>query len=88
MDAITADPALCSWDPETLLCGLGGNATSCLTQDRVGGLKKFYLLASGPVETWCSRFSPQVESVLYQQVPVNAGVKSPLSAVRRPRLIG
>jgi len=39
-DGLIQNPALCSFDPQTLVCP-GGNAASCLTQDQANGLKNY-----------------------------------------------
>src|SRR5260370_2943569 len=39
-DGLIQNPALCSFDPQTLVCP-AGNAASCLTQDQANGLKNY-----------------------------------------------
>jgi feruloyl esterase len=84
VDGIIADPSLCSWDPESLLCGRpGDNVTGCLTQDQVDGLKKFYqpiLGINGDVVA--PAFDPGAEGDLSFQWPMN-GIASILTAVGR-----
>jgi len=42
VDGIITDPTLCSWNPDTLLCGPEDDETTCLTRDQVDGLRKLY----------------------------------------------
>jgi hypothetical protein len=87
MDSIITDPALCSWNPETLLCGPGDNATSCLTSDQVDGLKKLYRAVLGTnEEVVAPGFDPGEEGDLSSQVPMNGVVSIP-SVVRGIYLI-
>src|SRR2546427_67484 len=39
-DGLIQNPALCSFDPQTLVCP-AGNAANCLTQDQANGLKNY-----------------------------------------------
>jgi feruloyl esterase len=87
MDGIIADPGLCSWNPETLLCGPGDNATSCLTPDQVDGLKKLYRAVLGiKGEVVAPGFDPGAEGDLSFQVPMNGIISTP-SVVRGIYLI-
>lgn len=82
MDGIIADPSLCLWNPETLLCGPGDNVTaSCLTQDQVHGLKKFYQPILGTKGDFVApAFDPGAEGDFSLQFPMN-GLISMVSAV-------
>lgn len=39
-DGLIQNPAICNFNPQTMLCG-GGNTTSCLTQDQINGLENY-----------------------------------------------
>lgn len=72
VDGIITDPSLCSWNPDTLLCGADNNGTSCLTQDQVNGLKKLYQPILGTNgKTLVSRYDPGAEADTALQVPMN-----------------
>lgn len=82
VDGIITDPSLCSWDPETLLCGPGDNATTCLTQDQVNGLEKFYQPILGTEgEVIFPAYDPGAEGDVTVGLPMN-GVASILTIVR------
>lgn len=86
VDGIITDPSVCSWNPDTLLCGPGDDGTSCLTQDQIDGLKKLYqpiLGTSG--EVIVSRFDPGAEGDMTLPFPMNGILPLP-TAVRRPLL--
>ena len=84
MDGIIADPSLCSWNPDTLLCGPKDNGTTCLTQDQVDGLRKFYQPILGtngnPI---FPAYDPGAEGDIALSVPMN-GVIPITTVVRRP----
>jgi len=87
VDGIIADPTLCSWNPDTLLCGPGSNQTSCLTKDQVDGLKKLYQPTLGSKgDIIVPAFEPGAEGDLTLPFPMN-GVTPITVAVRRPNLI-
>ena len=82
VDGIINDPSLCSWNPDTLLCGPGGNATTCLTQPQIDGLKKLYQPILGTKgDLLFSAFEAGAEADTSLQLPQD-GVVSPLSVVR------
>ena len=84
LDGIIADPSICSWNPETLLCtGPGGDdVTSCLSQDQVDGLKKFYRpILGNNGDVVAPAFDPGAEADLSLQFPMN-GIMSIITAVR------
>lgn len=75
MDGIITDPSLCSWNPESLLCGPGDNVTGCLLQDQVNGLKKFYQPILGTNGDFLlPAFDPGAEGDLSIRDPMNGMV--------------
>ena len=84
VDGIIADPSLCSWNPDALLCGPKANGSSCLTQDQVDGLKKFYRPIVGTSgDILVSAYEPGAEGDTTLPFPMN-GVMSTTTVVRRP----
>ncbi|KAF9648832.1 tannase and feruloyl esterase [Thelephora ganbajun] len=72
IDGLIADSSICSWDPETLLCGSGVNGTSCLTRDQVDGLKKLYRPILGTDgDVIVPAYEPGAEGDLSIPFPVN-----------------
>lgn len=86
IDGIIADPTLCKWNPETLLCGPGSDVTTCLTQDQVDGLKEFYAPILGTDgEYMLPGYEPGSEADTTLGFPLN-GVVSQLTIVSQPLL--
>lgn len=86
VDGIITDTSLCKWDPSTLLCAPNQNVTTCLTQDQISGLKKFYAPTYGTEgELLVPGYEPGAEADIAIPFPMN-GVISALTEVRRPLL--
>jgi len=86
VDGIITDPTLCSWNPETLLCGPGDDTTTCLAQDQIDGLKKFYQpILDTEGEVLFHAFEPGAEGDIAIGFPMN-GVISMFTIVRPPFL--
>lgn len=82
VDGIITDPSLCSWNPDTLLCGPGDNTTTCLTQHQIDGLKKIYQPILGTKgDVIFSAFDPGAEADTSRGFPQN-GIVSPITVVR------
>ena len=78
MDGIIVDPNLCQWNPDTLLCGPEDDATTCLNQDQVDGLKKFYRPIFGTDgEVLYSAYDPGAEADTTQPFPENGVIAIP-----------
>ena len=83
MDGIIADPSLCSWNPETLLCRPEDNVADCLSRDQVDGLKKFYRPILGTNGgAVAPAFDAGAEGDLSLPFPMN-GIIPTIAAVRR-----
>ena len=78
VDGIIADPNLCHWNPETLLCGPESNATTCFTQDQVDGLKKYYQPILGTNgDVIFSAYDPGAEADTTLPFPENGIIAAP-----------
>lgn len=86
VDGIINDPSLCSWNPDTLLCGPGQNTTTCLIQHQIDGLKRFYQPILGTKgELVFAAYEPGAEADISLEFPQN-GIVSPATVVRRSLL--
>ena len=89
MDGIIADPSLCSWNPDTLLCGPEDDGSTCLTRDQIDGLKKIYQPILG---TNGDAIFPAYDAGAEGDIPppplpfVGSGVIPMPTVVRRPLL--
>ena len=85
VDGIIADPNLCQWNPDTLLCGpeSNANATTCLSQDQADGLKKLYQPILGTDgDVIFSAYDPGAEADTTLPFPENGVIAIP-TVVRR-----
>jgi len=86
VDGIITDPTLCSWNPDTLLCGPEDDGTTCLTRDQADGLRKLYhpiLGTNGDVIF--PAYDSGAENNTVVPFPMNGAIPT-FTTVRRPLL--